>query len=81
MRELIFGFVGIKKFVFDDEDYVVWLIFVEMIDNLGNVVRVVVRFGKKCLDFSLNNLEKVFDDLIKFGGDIYGLELVWKKME
>lgn len=81
MRELISGSVGIKKLVSDDEDYVVRLISAEMIDNLGNVARAVVRLGKKCLDPSLNNLEKVFDDLIKFGGDIYGLELAWKKME
>ncbi|GMG99460.1 hypothetical protein Nepgr_001300 [Nepenthes gracilis] len=81
LREDITNSVGIKKLISEDDDFIVRLVCAEMIHNLGNVARAVARLGKKCADPSMNSLEHVFDDLIKVGVDMYGLEFSWRKME
>lgn len=81
LREEIMNSVGIRKLVSDEDEFLVGLIFAEMVDNLGFVVRSVARLGKKCSDPVLQRFEHVFEELVKTDEDIYGWELSWKKMD
>ncbi|KAF9597066.1 hypothetical protein IFM89_015257 [Coptis chinensis] len=81
LREEIVSSVGIRKFVSDDDEYLVGLICAEIIDNLRFVVTAVARIGKKCNDPVLQRFESVFDDLMKNNADLFGWEFTWKKMD
>ncbi|KAJ4978449.1 hypothetical protein NE237_009229 [Protea cynaroides] len=80
LREEIMSSVGVRKLVSDDDEFIVGLIFAEMVDNLGFILRSVARIGKKCSDPVLQRFEHVFDELVKTGEDPYGWEFTWKKM-
>ncbi|XP_042513017.1 protein PSK SIMULATOR 1-like [Macadamia integrifolia] len=81
LREEIMNSIGVTKLVSDDDEYLVGLVFAEMVDNLGFVVRSVARLGKKCSDPVLQRFEHVFDELANTDEDPYGWELSWKKMD
>ncbi|KAJ4970459.1 hypothetical protein NE237_003558 [Protea cynaroides] len=81
LREEIMNSVGIRKLVSDDDDFLVGLVFAEVVDNLIFVVRSVARLGKKCSDPVLQRFENVFDELVKTDVDLYRLEFTLKKME
>ncbi|XP_043725944.1 protein PSK SIMULATOR 1-like [Telopea speciosissima] len=81
LREEIMNSVGVRKLVSDDDDFLVGLVYAEMVDNLGFIVRSVARLGKKCSDPVLQRFEHVFDELVKTDEDLYHWELTWKKMD
>ncbi|XP_010243430.1 PREDICTED: uncharacterized protein LOC104587487 [Nelumbo nucifera] len=81
LRDEIMNSVGVRKLVSDDDEYLVELVCVEIVHNLGFLARSVARLGKKCTDPVLQRFENVFDDLVKNDADIYGWEFTLKKME
>lgn len=81
LREEIMNSTGIRKLVSDDEDYIVRLIWTEMIENLVHVARVVGRLSKKCSDPLLKSFEQALSDLTDSGSDSYGWLLTVKKMD
>ncbi|XAR52289.1 hypothetical protein NMG60_11020269 [Bertholletia excelsa] len=81
LREEITNSVGVRKLVSDDDDYIVRLIYTEMVENLCYVARAVARFAHKCSDSSLKSFEPVFNDLIKFGADPYAWQFTSRKMD
>ncbi|CAK9159616.1 unnamed protein product [Ilex paraguariensis] len=81
LREEIMNSVGIRKLVSDEDDYIVGLMCAEMIENFGQVARIVVRLSKKCNDPFLKGFEHAIDDLINIGADPYGWQFTCKKMD
>lgn len=81
LREEITNSVGIKKLVSDDDDFIVRLIWLEILENMVHVAKSVARIAKKCSDPSLRSFENAFEDLFKIGLDQYGWEFTWRKME
>ncbi|XP_043703340.1 uncharacterized protein LOC122653544 [Telopea speciosissima] len=80
-REEIMNSVGIRKLVSDNDDFLVGLVFTEMVETLWFVVKSVARFGKKSSEPVLQRFENAFDELVKTDEDLYGWEYTWKKME
>ncbi|KAF5733704.1 Phosphatase 2C 66 isoform 1 [Tripterygium wilfordii] len=80
-REEITNSVGIKKLVSDDDDYIVGLICVEMVENMGCVAKSVARLARKCNDPNLKNFELVFGEWMKVGADPHGWAFSSKKMD
>ncbi|CAI9773033.1 unnamed protein product [Fraxinus pennsylvanica] len=81
LREEITNSVGIKKLVSEDDERIVRLICIEIMENLGQVARAVVRLSKQCSDPLLRGFEQAYNDLIKIGADTYGWQFTWNKMD
>lgn len=81
LREEIVYSVGVQKLVSDDDDYLMDLVFDEIIVNFGNVARSVARFGKRCTDPVYHRFENFLNDPILNNFEWFGWEYKLKKME
>lgn len=81
LREEIANSTGIKKFISEDDEYLMELAFAEVMENVGYVARAVVVLGKRCADSTYHNLKQVFDDPVEIDLNWCGWEYRLKKME
>lgn len=81
LREEIENSTGIKKFISEDDDYLMDLAFAEVMENVGYVARAVVILGKRCADSTYHNLKQVFDDPVEIDLNWCGWEYRLKKMD
>lgn len=81
LREEIANSTGIKKFISEDDDYLMELAFAEVMENVGYVARAVVILGKRCADSMYHNLKQVFDDPVEIDLNWCGWEYRLKKMD
>lgn len=81
LREEIANSTGIKKFITEDDEYLMELAFAEVMENVGYVARAVVVLGKRCADSTYHNLKQVFDDPVEIDLNWCGWEYRLKKME
>lgn len=81
LREEIANSTGIKKFISEDDEYLMELAFAEVMENVGYVARAVVVLGKRCSDSTYHNLKQVFDDPVEIDLNWCGWEYRLKKME
>lgn len=81
LREEIANSTGIKRFISEDDEYLMELAFAEVMENVGYVARAVVVLGKRCADSTYHNLKQVFDDPVEIDLNWCGWEYRLKKME
>lgn len=81
LKEDVVNLFGIVKFVFDDDNYFMSFVFVEIIENLCYVIYFVIWLGKRCLNFVYYRLDQFFRNLLENVVEWYGWEYRWKKME
>ncbi|GFZ10768.1 type-1 restriction enzyme mjaxp r protein [Actinidia rufa] len=81
LREEIVNSLGIRKFVSDNDDYLMDLALAEIIENLECLAKSVARLGKRYTDPVYHHLEHVFDDPIETDFNWCGWEYKLKKME
>lgn len=60
--QVFFNTIGVRKLVSYDDNYMLGLIYDEMISNFCDIARTVARLAKKCSDSHLKSLEHDFDD-------------------
>ncbi|KAH7512093.1 hypothetical protein FEM48_Zijuj12G0053900 [Ziziphus jujuba var. spinosa] len=81
LREQIVDLVGAKRLVSEDDDYLMELALDEIIEDLGQLSRSVIRLGKRCANPVYHRLEQFFNDPIQNGFQWFGWEYRLKKME
>lgn len=81
LREQIADSAGIKRFVSEDEEYLMELALEEMIENFGCLSRSVVRLSKRCREPVYHRLEEFYMDPVHNDFQWFGWAYKWKKME
>lgn len=81
LKEDVINSPGIVKLVSDDENYLMNLVFSEVIENLWYVAKCVSWLGRKCSNPIYHRLDQLFSGPLENSVEWYGWEYRWKKME
>ncbi|XP_074365307.1 protein PSK SIMULATOR 1-like [Apium graveolens] len=81
LRKEVVQSPGVCNFVSSDVNYLMNLVLVEIMDDLGGVAESVARLGKRCVDPLYHHLEYVVEYYVEFDSDWCVWEYRYTKME